>query len=89
MAARKRRIGHDDDVRKKIQTSQLINRLSSNALGTLKAEMSTSQVRSAEILLRKALPDLSQVELEAGESIGRIVKFITGFSSPQGGPKRG
>ena len=63
MAARKRRIRHDEDTRAKIQTSQLINRLLKHVLGEI--DMSPSQVRSAEILLSKTLPSLTSVDLEA------------------------
>ena len=59
MAVRKR-ILHDDATRQKIQTSQLINRLQDNALGSL--ELNAIQQRSIEILLRKILPDLSAVD---------------------------
>lgn len=62
MAARTKRIRHDDDTRAKIQASQLVNRLQDNALGNLKVEMTAGQVRSAEILLRKSIPDLSSTE---------------------------
>ena len=54
---------HDQTTRDKIRTSQLINRLMQNALGELEKEMTTSQVRSADILLKKVLPDLSAVEM--------------------------
>lgn len=58
----RRRAGwkHPDVVRRRIQTSQLINRLAQCVRGEI--EMSPTQVRAAEILLRKALPDLSSVE---------------------------
>lgn len=61
MAARLR-AKHQDEVRSKIQTSQLINRLQDHALGKLD-ELSQTQLKAIEILLRKNLPDLSQVEL--------------------------
>jgi len=50
-----------EKVRERIQTSMLINRLSDHALG--KTEMSATQVRAAEILLKKAVPDLTSTEL--------------------------
>lgn len=71
MAARTRRRLHDDETRKKIQTSQLINRLQDNGMGKLDAELSQGQIKCIEILLRKSLPDLSSVEL-SGESGGPI-----------------
>lgn len=52
---------HDERTRAKIQTSQLINRLFSHANGD--AEMSATQVRAAEVLLKKTLPDLQSVEI--------------------------
>jgi hypothetical protein len=62
MAARIRKIRHDDETRERIQASQLVNRLQDNALGKLKVEMTPGQVRSAEILLKKKIPDLSSTE---------------------------
>ena len=50
---------HQEDVRRKIQSSQLINRLNDHAHG--KVELSTTQVKACEILLRKSIPDLSTV----------------------------
>lgn len=62
MAARIRKIRHDDDTRLKIKVAQLINRLTDHAEG--KVELSSTQVRSIEVLLRKALPDLSDVRMD-------------------------
>ena len=61
MAARLRKT-HQDDVRSKIKTSQLVNRLTDHALG--KVEMSRSQVQAISILLKKVLPDLQAVTLD-------------------------
>ena len=61
MAARLR-LKHQDEVRAKIQTSQLVNRLQDHSVG--KNEMSTTQVRAAEILLRKTMPDLSAISAD-------------------------
>ncbi len=52
---------HQDDVRAKIQASQLVNRLTDHALGAI--ELSSSQVRAIEILLKKTIPDLQSVEV--------------------------
>jgi hypothetical protein len=46
---------HQDMVKRKIQGSQLVNRLQNHALG--KCEMSTSQVKAAEVLLKKIMSD--------------------------------
>lgn len=61
MAARKR-VYHDPKTLERIQTSQLINRLNANAMGTLPTEMTPGQIKSAEILLRKVVPDLSSID---------------------------
>jgi hypothetical protein len=52
---------HQDDVRAKIQTSQLVNRLTDHALG--KIELSPTQVRAIEVLIKKTLPDLATMQL--------------------------
>lgn len=59
MPARKK-TAHDLKTREKIQTSQLVNRLMKQALGEV--ELSNMQMKAIEILLRKTLPDLSQVQ---------------------------
>jgi hypothetical protein len=61
MAARKH-LSHDAKTRERIRTSQLINRLHDNAFG--KVELSATQIKSIEILLRKSLPDLSSIHIE-------------------------
>lgn len=71
MPARTTKIRHDDKTRLKIQTSQLINRLNDHALGTV--ELSPTQVKSIEILLRKTLPDLSAVEANMN---GEVINYV-------------
>jgi hypothetical protein len=56
---------HQDDVRAKIQTSQLINRLTDHALGSI--ELSQTQVRAIEILIKKTLPDLQAIAHSADD----------------------
>lgn len=58
MAARTRRIRHDDETRARIQTSQLINRLQAHVLGEV--DMKTTQVAAALGLLKKTIPDVSE-----------------------------
>lgn len=64
MAARLNR-RHQDMVRDKIQANHLINRLENHALGEI--ELSQTQIKAIEILLRKTLPDLSAVEHSGDE----------------------
>ncbi len=59
MAAR-HSVRHDLQTRERIQTSQLVNRLRDCALGEI--VMDAVQVRAAEILLNKTLPNLASVE---------------------------
>lgn len=60
MAARKQ-LFHPDDVKAKIQASQLINRLSKHALSNSPI-MDASQVTAAVKLLNKVIPDLKAIE---------------------------
>ena len=60
MAARIHKTELHQKWREKIKTSMLLNRLADHANGD--AEMSTTQVRAAEILLKKTMPDLSAVD---------------------------
>ena len=60
MAARKQ-LWHPDEVRQRIQASQLLNRLHDHAFGEI--DLTPQQVRSIEILLKKALPDLAAIEV--------------------------
>lgn len=64
MAERLRKT-HQDDVRAKIQTSQLVNRLTDHALG--KIELTPTQVRAIEVLIKKTLPDLSAIQMGGDE----------------------
>jgi hypothetical protein len=53
---------HQDEIRAKIQASQLINVLQNHALG-LSEELSPTRMKAIEILLRKSLSDLSSIQL--------------------------
>jgi hypothetical protein len=59
MATRKN-LSHPEKVRRRIQTSQIVNRLTEHVLG--EAKMSATQVTAALGLLRKTVPDLSAME---------------------------
>jgi hypothetical protein len=77
--ATRRQLEHQDDVRKKIQASQLLNRLQDHIFNSLKME--ASQIKAIEILLRKCLPDLSNVQVSGDENnplnvISRIERTI-------------
>lgn len=76
MAARIRK-NHQEEIRAKIQASQLINVLQNHALGNT-GELPASRLKAIEILLRKSVPDLSQVELSnpEGESFRTETKWV-------------
>lgn len=69
MATRKK-LNHDQNTREKIQTSQIINRLTDHVLGKLKNKegeqitLEASQVTAALGLLKKVLPDLSATNVQ-------------------------
>lgn len=71
MAARVNKIRHDDETRAKIQTSQLINRLHAHVFEDV--EVSQTQMKAIELLLRKTLPDLSAVQVGGEGENGEIV----------------
>jgi hypothetical protein len=70
-----------EEVRERIQTVQLINRLHHHALGTI--EMSATQLRAAEILIKKVLPDLSSIS-HSGDADNPIEHkvLVTGVMRP-------
>lgn len=88
MAARTRKIRHDESTREKIRGSQLVNRLQYHILGEVdpsnpkagKVEMSTSQVNAAVGLLRKVLPDLAATDLHVkGQLEQSIIDMVMGL----------
>lgn len=75
MAARLNR-AHDEKTRLKIQTSQLVNRLQDFAFG--KNELTRDQIKAIEVLLKKALPDLSALAIEGpdGSSLLKGLEIV-------------
>lgn len=83
MAARTLKPRHQDEIRTKIQTSQLINVLQNHALGVTE-EIPASRMKAIEILLRKSLPDLSSVmlqgDVENPVQLGVAIEFVSNDS---------
>ena len=75
MAARLRAT-HQDEVRAKIQASQLVNVLQNHALGQTE-DLSQSRLKAIEILLRKSLPDLTATTIEGPGENGEILHAHT------------
>ena len=66
----------DQKSRDKIQVSQLVNRLNKHALSDEEI-MTSSQIRAAEILLKKKLPDLTNTTFEDEDGNNTLPNVIT------------
>lgn len=81
MAARKQR-WHPDEVRKRIQASQLINRLEEHINSGRPGIMDSSQVSAAMGLLKKVLPDLTSTQHEGNPDKPIAHKLTIEFVRP-------
>jgi hypothetical protein len=66
---------HQEDVRKKIQVSQLLNVLQNHALGVTE-DLSPTRMKAIEILLRKSMPDMASVTV-SGDSEQPLQHIVT------------
>ena len=86
MAARLRAY-HQDEIRAKIQASQLVNRLTGHALGEV--ELTPTQIKAIEILLRKSLADLSAITISGDGNnplevnLNKIERVVIGAKNAQ------
>jgi len=71
-----------DEWRQKIQVGNILNRMNKHTMNKEGDIMTPSQVKAAEILLRKCLPDLKAIEL-TGEGGGAVAFEV--IISPHGG----
>lgn len=62
-------------IREKIRVANLLERLERNAMGELNPEMTATQIRSAEIALKKAIPDLQSMTI-SGDDEGPPVNVV-------------
>ena len=73
-----------DEIREKIQGSQIINRLQTHVMADTEV-MTASQVNAAKVLLGKIIPDLKSTDLDVttkGETLnGVAVRFVDGADS--------
>ena len=72
---------HQDEVRTKIQTSQLINVLQNHALGADEIDITPTRMKAIEILLKKSLPDLSSTEITGDSEHPISIKVVTGIDA--------
>lgn len=79
MAARLRK-KHTEEIRSKIQTTQLINVLQNHALG-LSEEIKPSRMKAIEILLKKALPDLQSTEITGDSDAPLGIKVVSSIDN--------
>ncbi len=77
MAATKRNAMNIPKARDAIRATQLMNRLTNHVDG--KVELSATQVRAAEIVLKKIKPDLSSVAVGQDDDKGPVqIKWSAG-----------
>jgi hypothetical protein len=79
MAARLHKL-HQDDIRQKIQASNLVHRLQKCAEGEL--ELTPAQLKAIEMLLDRSVSKLSQIQL-TGDSANPLehhhkIEFVSG-----------
>ena len=70
---------HQDEIRTKIQTSQLVNVLQNHALGMDEIEITPTRMKATELLLKKSLPDLTSTEITGDPDAPLEVKVVTGI----------
>ena len=73
--ARRLTLPHQEDIRKKIQASQLVNLLQNHAL-TGAGELSPTRMKAIEILLRKSVADLSAITV-SGDTDNPLQHSVT------------
>lgn len=73
MAARTNKVRHSEDVRAKIQSSQLINFLQDHCLKNKEAKK--TQITAAVALLKKTIPDLQSTELSGSLALSHEDKL--------------
>jgi hypothetical protein len=86
MAARLN-LRQQEQTRAAIQTTQLVKRLQDFALAQEGVEIDTGRLKAIEVLLRKALPDLSSLSVSGDEDnplkvVARIERVIVDPANP-------
>lgn len=76
MAARKNKLQLTDNWREKIKIGVIIDRMMKHVDGEI--DMSNTQLKAAEILLRKVAPDLARTELtgQDGDDVKVSVSWL-------------
>ena len=75
--AKRKQLFHPDEIKKKIQTSQLINRLQDNAFAD-EEFLTTGQIKSIESLLDRTIPRLKAVDHTGDVALSGTIEVVTG-----------
>ena len=75
--AKRKQLFHPDEIKQKIQTSQLINRLQDNAFAE-EEFLTAGQIKSIESLLDRTVPRLKAVDLSGDVTIDGRITVISG-----------
>jgi hypothetical protein len=59
-------------IREKIRAAVILERLERNALGELTPPMTKDQIKSAEVVLKKTIPDLQTITLQGDDDGGAV-----------------
>lgn len=73
-----------DEMRRRIKATLLLKKLEDHALGLGNIEMSATQIRAAETCLRKAIPDLSAVQISGDPNNPLVHKIENAIVDPKG-----
>jgi hypothetical protein len=77
MAARTRKVKLSDAWREKIRIAQIINRLAQHVDGEV--ELKSTQIKAAEILLKKVVPDMARTEVVGDDEQPLAIKVVSGI----------
>lgn len=83
---RLRRYAWPEETRQRIAAGKIVSFLQEHVAG--KREMSSTQIRAAEILLRKVLPDLTAVALAKSNDTRSIAELSNAELLALAGPER-
>jgi hypothetical protein len=76
MAARTRKVRLSEEWKEKIRISQIINRLAQHVDGEV--ELKSTQIKAAEILLKKVVPDMARTEIAGDEDQPLAIRVVSG-----------
>ena len=76
MAARKRQVRLSEEWRERIRSAAILQRLERAALGEV--EMTPAELKAAEIVLRKTIPDLARTEVTGKDGGDQVVVYRWG-----------